>query len=218
MSASNRKSILLFFVLIGLLLTASAGSASTVTVGPNDFEETRSLYPYHRWLSGWWIGPVEIRPEADGGYWTKELHIPKRVDQGQPLTMVEVLKVGSGLSWTGWQERFLSDNWDWTSGRAFVVETEGLKRSQLLLSALGPPSVSGTISQDASTLTFSFQNPLDEGDRLVILCTFTWEGDNTHGRPQSLLVAQSPVPIPGAAWLLGSGILGLIVIRRRSHK
>ncbi len=35
---------------------------------------------------------------------------------------------------------------------------------------------------------------------------------------QELLVAVSPVPVPAAAWLMGSGLLGLVAVaRRRSH-
>jgi hypothetical protein len=34
----------------------------------------------------------------------------------------------------------------------------------------------------------------------------------------SFTPAASPVPIPGAVWLLGSGLVGLVVVRRRSKK
>lgn len=35
-----------------------------------------------------------------------------------------------------------------------------------------------------------------------------------NGKAQDLLI-QNPVPIPGAIWLLGSGLLGLVAVRRR---
>jgi hypothetical protein len=37
-------------------------------------------------------------------------------------------------------------------------------------------------------------------------------------RKQDMLVATAPVPIPAAAWLLGTGLIGLIGIRRRFTK
>lgn len=41
----------------------------------------------------------------------------------------------------------------------------------------------------------------------------SYYGDNSSG--MSLLVSGSPVPIPAAAWLLGSGLIGLIGLRRK---
>lgn len=46
---------------------------------------------------------------------------------------------------------------------------------------------------------------------------FTWSGPmaNTFG---SMNTGQSAVPIPGAVWLLGSGLIGIVGIRRRYRK
>jgi hypothetical protein len=57
---------------------------------------------------------------------------------------------------------------------------------------------------------------------------YSWEDDgsgvmywgvapNAGFITEDLTVAVAPVPVPAAAWLLGSGLLGLIGIRRRSH-
>lgn len=41
-----------------------------------------------------------------------------------------------------------------------------------------------------------------------------WEGDASLSLLTSVDVASSPVPIPAAVWLLGSGLLGLGAMRR----
>ena len=41
-----------------------------------------------------------------------------------------------------------------------------------------------------------------------------WEGDASLSVLTSVDVASSPVPLPAAAWLLGSGLLGLVAMRR----
>lgn len=44
-------------------------------------------------------------------------------------------------------------------------------------------------------------------------------GNRDRAKTQDTTYAKfSPVPIPGAVWLLGSGLVGLIVIRRKNNK
>ncbi|MBI5578111.1 MAG: hypothetical protein HY895_03080 [Deltaproteobacteria bacterium] len=215
MSPSNRRSILSPFILIALLLTASAASAYVVTAGPGDFEGTHSSHTYNPLLSGWWVGPAEVEMDPEAGFWTKELRLPRWAGLESPLNLVEILRVGSGVSWNGWNERFLSAGWDWSRGSAYVFGPDGLKQGKPPLGGLGSLFVAGDISEDGNAINFTFQNALSPGNWLVIWEQFTWTGENTGGRPRSILLAQSPVPIPGALWLLSSGILGMLLIRRR---
>jgi uncharacterized membrane protein len=55
--------------------------------------------------------------------------------------------------------------------------------------------------------TFSFDQELEAGKYY-----------NFTGGAYTYSGAQNPVPVPGAVWLLGSGLLGLISIRRKSAK
>ncbi|NPA25396.1 MAG: C-type lectin domain-containing protein, partial [Deltaproteobacteria bacterium] len=58
--------------------------------------------------------------------------------------------------------------------------------------------------------------PNDSGgeDSLVIYYSGTWN-DQSGTLRRYVVEYENPVPIPGAVWLLGSGLLGLIGVRRR---
>ncbi|MBU4262246.1 MAG: VPLPA-CTERM sorting domain-containing protein [Proteobacteria bacterium] len=58
---------------------------------------------------------------------------------------------------------------------------------------------------DTGIQTFSFEHELESGKYY----NFTGGGYTYSG-------AETPVPIPGAVWLLGSGLLGMIATRRKS--
>jgi hypothetical protein len=70
----------------------------------------------------------------------------------------------------------------------------------------------------SGSIRFDF-NPLGTDTWLLVSKTLVWEGG---GRPRgSIRVAEgvSTVPFPGAAWLLGAGLVGMAAMRRaRSSK
>jgi hypothetical protein len=65
-------------------------------------------------------------------------------------------------------------------------------------------------------LDFAFYNdPVETGDSL----TFLLYTDNTTDTYElfSISMEASPVPLPAAAWLLGSGLISLIAVRRKKN-
>ncbi len=216
MKASIRKWLAVIAVCMGALLLHAPASSHGVTIGLGASEEIRTQHAYHSLLSGWWVGPTEVDTDPADGFWTKELRLPRRVSLDSPLNLVEVLKVGSGFTWSGWHEEFISTGWDWKQGAAYLFGPDALNISKISSGHLGPVSTIGTVSADGNSIDFAFANALGEGSWMVLVKQFMWTGEATGDRPRSILVAQSPVPVPGALWLLGSGILGLVLIRRRS--
>jgi hypothetical protein len=115
-----------------------------------------------------------------------------------------------------------------------------------LSALFGAPYDSGGIVDNFHGVTFAVGPTLTEGSTLLATVDFTvlapildgeldvWFADSPHGAdqfkvdggifnmlvPNADYVAQGPdvgaVPVPAAVWLLGSGLLGLIGIRRRN--
>ncbi len=211
----NRRLLSPLFVLAACLLFLSTASGASVSVGPGTFEETRSRYAYQPIISGWFVGPVTVEAEPEAGYWAKELRLPRWVGLERTLNLVEVLRVGPGFAWSGWREEFLSTGWDWSWGGAYALSAVGSGVPGLSFGGLGTPLTLGDISADGNAMSFAFGNALAEGSWLLLIKKFVWTGDTSEDRPRSISVAESPVPLPAAFWLLGSGVLGMVLIRRR---
>ena len=60
--------------------------------------------------------------------------------------------------------------------------------------------------------SFTLAKRLAAGQTIDFLVYGAYYNGNT---PLELIIESSPVPIPGAVWLLGSGLLGLIGLKRR---
>jgi hypothetical protein len=55
---------------------------------------------------------------------------------------------------------------------------------------------------------------LSPGQALNIAAQFLMYADNDHG-PVAISLQTTPVPVPAAMWLFGSGVFGLIGVARR---
>jgi hypothetical protein len=207
-------------VCTGLLLVQFDASAAGVTIGPGGIEAVSTRHAFKSALSGWWIGPTEIDSDLEAGFWTKNLRLPRFADLDAAFNLIEVLKIGSGFSWSGWREEFNSPGWDWTWGGAYVYEPGGPGLGSVLSGGFGAPSILGGISTDGSRIDFAFDAAPGEGSWLLLVKRFIWSGDPSDGRPRTVSISESPspVPIPNAFWLLATGVVGIVGLRRKLQR
>ncbi len=86
------------------------------------------------------------------------------------------------------------------------------------------------IIRDGSNATSTFYLPIGEGTNSTLYDfegfrndTPPWSWSNTYtevgkGSVLGMFAVFTPVPIPGAVWLLGSGLIGLVGVRRSFRK
>jgi hypothetical protein len=88
-------------------------------------------------------------------------------------------------------------------------------------SFIGADNIGGHSPFDYSIFLFGAETMFENGDGLPTAsldwlsgnASFTFQYDQSY---HQILMVFQPVPIPGAFWLLGSGFIGLIGIRRRA--
>ena len=189
---------------LGVLLLLQARPATAFGVGweGSAGPEHTTWHAYNRVFDGWVAGPVVVSQDEDRGPWVQNLLRPlsfKGLDDS--FNLLEIVRVGS-TGWTGgWQEEIRTSGWAWDWGKMYSFAGGNLS----LLDA-------GDVSTNGKTITFDFAS-IGAGTWLWIWKGLDWNGD---GKPVSLQTASSFVPIPGAAWMLGAGLIGLVALRRRA--
>ncbi len=216
-----RKALLLSTLAL-LLVLGPAASASTVALGPGSEPALTTWHPLVTTPigAGWLVGPRTVEADPVAGQWLKNLQSPGwLLGFTDTFYLLEVLKVGSGPAWVGWHEDLLTPGWEWGSGVMFAYEPNNGSSSNFSWNLFGllDPLAKGEIS--GGSIDFFF-DALDPGSWVFTLKTIDWTGGEGSNWFAPLRIAENPsaVPIPGAAFLLGSGLLGLIVFRRNKVK
>ncbi len=162
-----------------------------------------------------------VSAEPSAGYWLKRLQNPfaGSVPTDEPFTLLEVLQVGEGPAWTDWHETILTPGWGWTGGGLFAIGPPD--DGQPLTGSTGSCFPFGTVAPgeiSGASIDFVF-DPLEPGTWVFILKELAWlGGDAASASTCTVDIAESPtVPIPTTVWLLGSGLMGLLYVKRR-HK
>jgi hypothetical protein len=74
------------------------------------------------------------------------------------------------------------------------------------------------LTLSAATFSGLDYTSTDNGGFVSIVSTFTGGGDTLAGSWDAGSFQMTPVPLPGAVWLLGSGLIGLAGFMRRRNK
>lgn len=203
--------------------SAIASMVPEIGLGYTPGAAITTQHDYALFLKGWFIGPVSVNHDASAGAWVKELNGP---GWGWPrrdntYNLLEVIRIGDGPAWNGWQEEILTEVWNWVNGGIFALasgSSAGASSSPFNGRAWNPFSGltlldRGDISSDHDGIRFDF-TALGTNTCLLVWKTLEWDGP---GRPNgSIQIAErmSTVPLPGAAWMLGAGLVGSVAVRK----
>jgi hypothetical protein len=221
-----------FLVLAAALLlfawthSALASIVPAIGVGETIGNSTTTTHDYLPAVKGWYISPVTVNSDPAAGAWMKELNGP---DRGWPrrnntYSLIEVIRLGDGPAWTGWHEEILTNGWNWVKGSIFAytpassTSTSSTMPFSFNLSAGAFNLFNGLTLLDTGNIAgggirFDF-NPLGTDTWLLVSKTLEWEGGGRPRGPIRIAEGMSTVPIPGAAWLLGAGLVGMAAMRR----
>jgi hypothetical protein len=209
-------------LLLAVAQTAPACHSWGITAGSGDSPAASTWHPYidSFFFDGWFIGPKTVTADPEAGYWLKNLQNPLGYSDGaNGFTMLEVLQVGPGLAWTDWHEEILTPGWEWDRGIMFAASPVDAFQMGMSLESLDSaaswfmPLAMGEVSD--GEIDFYF-DPVEAGTWVFIWKQMSWVGDQITCPLGPIQVAEHPtVPIPAAVWLLGTGLLGVIAMRRR---
>ncbi len=145
------------------------------------------------------------------GRWKDTPNNPSPGDTG----VVYIGVSGVSLDWSTYDDVsqvFWNDNDDiWSGGLWVTTAFDGRVETHIDILGDGDgvvPGVSSTVTLDISALTGPITGYGVAIDALFGGAAQPSTGDQFH-------MSSSPVPLPAAAWLLGSGLVGLLGLRRR---
>jgi hypothetical protein len=224
--------------LVFLGASALAIGVAPISVGSTDGTREKSRFLFNPILNGWSVGPYEVSANPDAGPWVKKFENPffdgSAFDDSSTFAMVETLIVSGGLKWTGWQEKIRTPGWKWMDGGLVAINPDhdgqngfaakspnndtanrafGLNDNGILIDPI--------VSKNGRRMSFDFDNPLEDGTLIFIWKMLAYEDKTTPSDTQWIKVVEKPnfVPIPGAVWLMLSGLIAVFTLRKyRKYK
>ena len=223
-----KKSMIYILVGCGLVLFASVSFGSTLTIENNGWRYGQNIstgtYDTNVPSQASWVGEIRVTASdisvvEDDSYWTFCLELDETLDWGHTYhasVNTEAVNGGVGSSNpdplspnTAWlYHEYLNGFSNYDQDYSVDNNNEGRLLQEAIWALEEEIDPSYVTGNKYYSLVNSNSNWSDIGHIRVINLT-----DSNGNLKQDVLV--SGAPIPGAAWLLGAGILGLIGCRRK---
>lgn len=201
-----KLALVLFFTTLVVFALANPAYSAVI------FEEHFDNYAMHHFEIV--VGPDNVEsPDFDDSTGNIALHMDKALYGEENMVILSDISDTSGI----WYTRLSYDWWEHGAGTNEYIQVDVISPYDYYPGiAIHDPS--GIPDFEVQHAEFNLPFEYDDSPGVSIRFTLHSDDPGDHLYLDNIIFSGDAVPIPGAVWLLGSGLIGIVGIRKKFKK